>query len=699
MGIATSKIQIRVLLIVGALIITYLFFAFYQKKFDTWNSQIIDRLFSVRSNIKPVITSAHEQIIHVDANLNAFRSQHAQVIRNLASMNIAVLAFDTIFSERVGEEEDLPLIYATEKAGNVFLGLRFNLIGPQAAGSNSELNAAKKQYLDATNWKVVITGNADRFPIGNYPVMTFQALASASRGLGHLNIAPDPDGILRRLPLLMRYKGAFYPSIAFQAVCFYFDVSPRKIIIQPGKSIILKDVRRVHNGSSQDLIIPIDANGNMILNYTGSWEKIRHFSYSEILQAHDSSEKFQKLKEDLSKKIVVMSEAVEAPIKIRPVSTNNHLSSGAIHTIVMQNILEGLFLRELSRTEMIFIEIAMLIAIFYLSIRFSAPTLSWGTFALGFVYVLVGVYSFIYFGLIFQFIRPLLILFCALLFILIAISVERAILFAETVRAKKLAERELEIGREIQAGFFPKTLPAPDGWELVTYFRAARHVAGDFYDAFSIGEKKHIGFVVADVCDKGVGAALFMALFRNLIRVLSGSTNNNNHLGNSLSHRDPAKTLKNTIHSVNNYISTTHETDGMFSTIFFGILNPESGVLLYINGGHEPPLIIGAGGIKASLCPTGPAVGLYTDAPFDVREIQLEAEDVLLAYTDGVVDAQNQAGESFTKKRLEKVVTESYLTAKDLIDNISVQIKAHNIGQEQFDDITILAIRRKTSSD
>jgi serine phosphatase RsbU (regulator of sigma subunit) len=315
------------------------------------------------------------------------------------------------------------------------------------------------------------------------------------------------------------------------------------------------------------------------------------------------------------------------------------------------------------------------------------------------LYIIVGSYSFIYLNLIFQFTRPILVLFCALLFILIASAVERAVFLAETQKARKLAERELEIGREIQAGFFPNTLPVPEGWELVAYFQAARHVGGDFYDAFSIGEKKDIGLVVADVCDKGVGAALFMALFRSLIRVLSGSAGNNNHLVNRFSHHDPAKTLEHTILSVNNYISTTHEAESMFSTIFFGILNPESGVLHYINGGHEPPMIIGARGIRATLCPTGPAVGVYPNAGFEVRSIQLEPEDVLLAYTDGVVDAQNQAGDSFTKIRLSELLTESYPSAKALIDNITIQIKDHNIGQEQFDDITILALRRTASSD
>jgi serine phosphatase RsbU (regulator of sigma subunit) len=136
----------------------------------------------------------------------------------------------------------------------------------------------------------------------------------------------------------------------------------------------------------------------------------------------------------------------------------------------------------------------------------------------------------------------------------------------------------------------------------------------------------------------------------------------------------------------------------MFATIFFGFLNPDSGVMHYINAGHEPPMIIGAEGAKPRLYPTGPAVGLFPNAAFDVLKIKLEPGDVLLAYTDGVVDAQSIAGERFTKYRLKKLVAASVPSATSLIDKISDQIKNHNTGQQQYDDITILALRRNISS-
>jgi len=133
----------------------------------------------------------------------------------------------------------------------------------------------------------------------------------------------------------------------------------------------------------------------------------------------------------------------------------------------------------------------------------------------------------------------------------------------------------------------------------------------------------------------------------------------------------------------------------MFATIFYGILDPQNGKLTYINGGHEPPIIKGPEGIKTNLSPTGPAVGLYPNLEFKIGTINLEPDDLWLVYTDGVTDAQNTAGETFTKKQLIKIAEKSSRTAQDLIRKIKTRIDEHILGADQFDDITIVALRRK----
>ena len=125
----------------------------------------------------------------------------------------------------------------------------------------------------------------------------------------------------------------------------------------------------------------------------------------------------------------------------------------------------------------------------------------------------------------------------------------------------------------------------------------------------------------------------------------------------------------------------------MFATIFFGILNPHTGDIHYINAGHEPPIVIGARALKATLSPTGPAVGLFEDLGFKVGEIQLEPGNILLAYTDGVTDAQDETGQAFGKEQLVSAAVSSYASVEELVHHIR--------GQDQFDDITLLALRRK----
>ena len=689
------KLQIRIVLVIGALIIAYFCCGLFADQLNTLDSRIIDQLFVLRPNVKPADPLYSNAVAHVDANFYFSRPQHAQVIQNLTAMKVSAQMVDFIFEDRVSNEEDRPLINATKSAGNVYYGLTFEYLKMRFGEDNYLPETEDDIYPNSPKWQVVLKGDTESFYSGADPRQTYPALASSARGLGFLNLTPDPDGSLRRLPLLVRYRGAFYPSVSFRMVCDYLGVAPENIIVKPGRSIALKGVRAGKGSLPHDIIIPIDESGRMILNDTGFSNDIQHFRYSEIFQASQNSTKLDQLTKELSGKIVVLSETVEKQYKTRAVGNEKRLSSGVIHALVIQNILSGLFLSRLSGPAAVIFEIGIIVIILFMSMRFSSPVLSLGTLSLAGAYIGLAVLFFFYVGTIFQFTRPLLIMLWTLSFLLIGMGIEKALLFAKTERARKIAERELEIGREIQAGFFPTVFPKPEGWELSTYFQSARHVAGDFYDVFTLGKEKKVGIVIADVCDKGVGAALFMALFRSFIRVLSGSAHSDGHLEVSNPDTQPEEIILRTIRSINKYISITHEQAGMFATIFYGILEPQTGKLAFINGGHEPPIIIGPGGIKTILKPTGPAVGLYPKLEFKTGSIIMAPGDTLLVYTDGVTDARNKAGATFTKNRLITLAENSFATAEDLITKIKSRVNEHISSENQFDDITIVALRRK----
>lgn len=278
-------------------------------------------------------------------------------------------------------------------------------------------------------------------------------------------------------------------------------------------------------------------------------------------------------------------------------------------------------------------------------------------------------------------------------------------------------ERDLQIGRSIQQGFLPAHLPRPDGWEVTACFHPAREVAGDFYDAFYMVNRRRLGFVIADVCDKGVGAALFMSLFRTLVRSnaqqnislgwmdAGGESTAADGDGDWLK-RGPARgrqalpsigtgALMNAVAGTNSYITENHMDQGYFATMFFGVLDPVSGALVYINGGHNPPVLQRADGSQTFLKPTGPAVGMLPGVTFKMGHAQLDPGDLLFAYTDGVTDARSPAGAFFTEKRLFDLVGHGAPSAEAMVGGVEAQLHAHIADAPQFDDITMIALRRQ----
>jgi serine phosphatase RsbU (regulator of sigma subunit) len=266
-------------------------------------------------------------------------------------------------------------------------------------------------------------------------------------------------------------------------------------------------------------------------------------------------------------------------------------------------------------------------------------------------------------------------------------------------------DQEMERGRQIQTNFLPTELPRRRGWEFETSFKPARQVAGDFFDVFDLPEKT-VGLVIADVCDKGVGAALFMALIRSLIRIFSGQTaleglacrispegdeDSQARQVRNPGHLDALKAVQ----LANDYIYKNHEELAMFATLFFGVLDPTSGDLTFINAGHNPLYILKpGGGIRQELHPTGPAVGIQSKVKMEVAQERVYPGEILFGYTDGVTEALADDGSFFSESALLALLEAEASSAKDLLQRIAAAVKAHAGDAEQFDDITMMAVYR-----
>jgi sigma-B regulation protein RsbU (phosphoserine phosphatase) len=282
----------------------------------------------------------------------------------------------------------------------------------------------------------------------------------------------------------------------------------------------------------------------------------------------------------------------------------------------------------------------------------------------------------------------------------IAIALENARLYAKLENYSQALNAELEKGKKIQRDFLPNKIPQLPGWEIETSFYPARQVSGDFYDAFML-PGNYIGLVIADVCDKGVGSALYMALFRSLMRVFSGQISLEGWSASKVAPNEKSAVevdlfrMLQAVSLTNDYISLEHGHETMFATLFFGILNPVNGEIAYINGGHEPLFIIGPSGIKETLKAAGPVVGIITGAEFKIQRSQLEPGDILIGYTDGVTEALSPRQTLYSKEKFRALLELQASSATELIERIQTDLFEHIDNAPQFDDITMIAVHRK----
>lgn len=263
--------------------------------------------------------------------------------------------------------------------------------------------------------------------------------------------------------------------------------------------------------------------------------------------------------------------------------------------------------------------------------------------------------------------------------------------------------REMAVARSIQRDFLPESLPVTHGVELRAILHPAREVSGDFYDVFTLPPSGTIVMVVGDVCDKGVGAALFMALFRSLIRASADPVGGGaiqmiggrrTLVRQSLEAATPADLLTRVAGFTNDYIARLHGRTNMFATVFLAALDPMTGYFDYLNAGHEPALVVAPDGSTLALKPTGPALGLLPEQTFATGSGQLHRDHCLFAFTDGLAEARNPAGEAFGNARLHAALRSSGASADAVVRGVVEAVRTFIGTAEPHDDLTLLAATR-----
>jgi serine phosphatase RsbU (regulator of sigma subunit) len=245
-------------------------------------------------------------------------------------------------------------------------------------------------------------------------------------------------------------------------------------------------------------------------------------------------------------------------------------------------------------------------------------------------------------------------------------------------RERERIELELHTARTIQQTFLPKSTPALDGWALTEYYQPAREVGGDFYDFLTLPAGK-LGLVIGDVTGKGIPAALMMTAARTMIRSVAQQV------------ASPGNVLAQV-----NELLREDIPPGMFVTCFYAILNPADGRLRYANAGQDLPALRRSDGTVGELRATGMPLGLFPSMSYQEEEATLAARDLVLFYSDGLVEAHDPERAMFGLPRLQSLLGQAAVAdGQVLIERLKQALLTFaGAGWEQEDDITLVALHR-----
>ncbi len=667
-----------------------LFFVVYRPDFlDVLDKKLYDvmhRTLGVYGEPLPLIVDIDEKSLAEFGQWPWPRYRVAHLLEKLAAAGPSAVGVDIIFAE-----PDRTSLKEVQRGLRTELGLELSLAGiPDMLHDNDAVLSdvlARGPYVAGFEF---LTHGDGTVPPGLFPldvimlhdadtpladadlfeaagvVAPLSTLAGAFKSAGFVNVGPDNDGVIRRIPLLMRFSGRIYPSLALATV-----------MQAVGAGNVFLKVSSLGPESLRlgETVVPLDAAGNVLIRYRGTSKSFEYISAADLLHDRVDIKK-------IAGRVVFVGSSASGLKDTFAIPLDPIYPGFEVHASVADNILHGIFLKRPSWARgaefLATLCAGVLVSLVLAWCRPWSSLLFLGLCAAGLwfgcLYLLEVKSMFLspfYPLMVLGGVFPVVSLFKFRLAEKQAMQREREM---ERVRS------ELQVAREIQLGIVPKNFPAFPGrteFEIFADLIPAQEVGGDYYDFFFIDEE-HLCFAIGDVSDKGVPAALFMAITRTLVKNTAHSC------------AAPSEMMARI-----NTVLCSDNPRAMFVTLFIGILNVRSGLVRYANGGHNPPILIGHDGHTHYLKEmSGPVVGAMPDLPYSDISLHLKAGDALFLYTDGVTEAMNEKNELFSSEQLIKDITAfQHAPVKGVIAGVLHNVKKHAGLARQSDDIAMLMIK------
>ena len=635
------------------------------------------KVFPLKKNDSDVI------IIDIDEkSLSKFgqfpwnRSIFAKIIENVDSTNPKAIGFDVFFSEKDKQSPE-EIIKSYNILANDVINYLINIkghderfkqqlensksilavLGSNVSSHGSYDRKAKARFLSKG-------GDPNQFTY-NYPysIGSLEKLEKSAKGLGSISFLDQTDGIIRSLPLIVRFNKKIYPTMGLEMV--RVGENQKNLYVELDEVGVKRISVRPHK-------VLTDPNGILWIRYKES-QKQQYISASSVFEGKFDKSRFEN-------KFVLIGASAQGLFDLVKTPLGVTIPGVEVHANVIENILDQTYLirnPNIYVFELLFSII--LVCITFLLSQKIKPKYSLSIFFISLIIIIMIGFSFFTFtSQLIDISYPIFMLLVTFLTGLYFRFIEENKIALENLKKEAKLLKERELAGDVQKSLFPDI----SKYENFIYARniPARDVSGDYFDVISVGKDEYY-FTLADVSGKGVKAGMYMAKASSTFRTLS-----------NLSYP-----LEKVVYLVNNEIVEA-KFKGMFVTAVFGKINVKTGDVTFINAGHESIMVVDSDKnfefIKSELPPIG-IIKYFAESMVKSKTMNLN-DKTFVVYTDGVTEGYLKNGQELGAEGVERIVKSlNDVTPKNIVDSIASEL---NWGSDKLrDDITCLALNIKNT--